>query len=112
VNQAIVFLVLGGLAAAIVVIRKLLAWSETRVPMPSPRPVGPPAPRRAASGGSQPGTGARVAAIVAAVHAFAGAAPGTLSVVEIARIGADSPWKTVGRMEAMGMGVGSGDGLQ
>jgi hypothetical protein len=49
---------------------------------------------------------------MAAVHAFAGAAPGTLKITGVARIGTDNPWKTVGRMEAMGMEIGNSDRLQ
>ena len=111
VNQAIVFLVLGGLAAAILVVRKLLTWAEAHVPAP-PRPAASPPPRRTPPGGTPPSSGrARIAAITAAVHAFAGAAPGSLSIVGIARIGEDRTWKAVGRIEAMGMDIGRGDRL-
>jgi len=44
---------------------------------------------------------ARVAAVVAAVHAAA--APGTLRIVGITRLGAESPWRAAGRLEALGM---------
>jgi hypothetical protein len=49
---------------------------------------------------------------MAAVHAFAGAAPGTLKVTGVVRLGADNSWKAVGRMEAMGMEIGNSDRLQ
>jgi hypothetical protein len=111
VNQAIVFLVLGGLAVTILVVRKLLTWTEAHVPAP-PRPAVSPLPQRTRPGGTPPSSGrARIAAITAAVHAFAGAAPGCLRVVGIARIGVDSTWKAVGRMEAMGTDPGRGGRL-
>ena len=71
VNQTVVFLVLGGLAGPILVVRKLVERGE-----------------------------ARAAAVVAAVHA---AAPGTLRIVGITRLGAESPWRVAGRLEALGM---------
>jgi len=49
---------------------------------------------------------------VAAVHAFAGAAPGTLRIVALRRAGAASPWKAAGRMEALGMQLTNGDQLE
>jgi len=49
---------------------------------------------------------------MAAVHAFAGAAPGTLRIVGVTRIGSDSPWRAAGRLEAMGMEIESSDRLQ
>ena len=73
-NQAVVFLALGGLAGPILVVRKLVERSQ-----------------------------ARVAAVVAAVHAAAAAAPGTLRVVGVTRLGAESPWRAAGRLEALGM---------
>lgn len=112
VNQAIVFLVLGALAGAIVAVRKLLVWGEGRVRTPQPGPAGPPPARRTPPGAAAPQGQARVAAIVAAVHAFAGAAPGTLRVVGIARIATNNPWKAAGRMEATGMEIGNSDRLQ
>jgi glutaconyl-CoA/methylmalonyl-CoA decarboxylase subunit gamma len=72
VNQAVVFLALGGLAGPILVVRKSALRGE-----------------------------ARAAAVVAAVHAAA--APGTLRVVGITRLGAESPWRAAGRLEALGM---------
>jgi hypothetical protein len=53
-----------------------------------------------------------VALLVAAVHAFAGAAPGSLRIVGVARVGAGSPWKAAGRAEALGMNVTNGDRLE
>ena len=44
---------------------------------------------------------AREAAVVAAVHAAV--APGTLRVAGITRLGAESPWRAAGRLEALGM---------
>jgi hypothetical protein len=44
---------------------------------------------------------ARVAAVVAAVHAAA--APGTFRIVGITRLGAESRWRAAGRLEALGM---------
>ncbi|MEI8189956.1 MAG: biotin/lipoyl-containing protein [candidate division NC10 bacterium] len=44
---------------------------------------------------------ARAAAVTAAVHAAA--APGTLRVAGITRLGAESPWRAAGRLEALGM---------
>ncbi len=72
VNQTAVFLVLGGLAGPILVIRKFVERGE-----------------------------ARVAAVVAAVHAAA--APGAVRIVGITRLGAESPWRAAGRLEALGM---------
>ena len=72
VNQAVVFLALGGLAGPILVVRKLVERSQ-----------------------------ARAATVVAAVHAAA--APGTLRIVGITRLGAESPWRAAGRLEALGM---------
>ncbi len=112
VNQTIVFLVLGGLAATIVVVRMLLGWSERRVPTPPPRPIGPPSARRPPPRGTRPHGPPRIAAIVAAVHAFAGGAPGTLRVVGVAQIGTESLWKAVGRMEATGTEMRNSDRLQ
>ena len=48
---------------------------------------------------------ARAAAVVAAVHA---AAPGTLRIVGITRLGAESPWRAAGRLEALGMELARG----
>jgi hypothetical protein len=112
VNQTIVFLVLGGLAGAIVAVQKLLAWRDRHAPKSPPRPVGAPPARRTPPGVIPPRGQARVAAIMGAVHAFAGAAPGTLRIVGVTRIGADSLWKATGRMEAMGMEIGNNDRLQ
>jgi len=109
VNQTIVFLVLGGLALAIVLVQKLVQRFESRAAGPAVRSV--PAPPR----GAAPRPPARkppVAALVAAVHAFAGAAPGTLRLVGVARVGAGSPWKAAGRTEALGMNVPSGERLE
>jgi len=72
VNQAVVFLALGGLAGPILVVRKLALQGE-----------------------------AHAAAAVAAIHADA--APGTLRIVGIARLGEESPWRAAGRLEALGM---------
>ena len=44
---------------------------------------------------------ARAAAVTAAVHAAA--APGTLRVAGITRLGAESPWRAAGRLDALGM---------
>ena len=90
-NQAVVFLVLGGLAGPILVVRKAVERAEARAPRPQPGP--PPA--------GTPRGRARTAAVVAAVHAAA--APGTLKIVGITRLGAESPWRAVGRLEALGM---------
>jgi Na+-transporting methylmalonyl-CoA/oxaloacetate decarboxylase gamma subunit len=104
VNQTIVFLVLGGLAGAILIVRKLVERSEARARRrqpdpPKPVPVSPPSgPPTAGTPRSQ----ARVAAVVAAVHAAASAAPGTLRIVGITRLGAESPWRAAGRLEALG----------
>ena len=102
VNQTIVFLVLGGLAGAILVVRKLVDRSQARAPRQQP---GPPAPSGPPPAGPLPAgtprSQARVAAVVAAVHAAA-AAPGTLRVVGITRLGAESPWRAAGRLEALG----------
>jgi hypothetical protein len=103
VNQVIVFLVLGGLAGAILVVQKLVERSETRTrqrqqpgpPVPSPASIGPPP-------ADTPRSRARVAAVVAAVHAAASAAPGTLRIVGVTRLGAESPWRAAGRLEALG----------
>lgn len=91
VNQAAVFLVLGGLAGPILVVRKLVERGEARAPrlQPGPPPAGPPRSQ------------ACVAAVVAAVHAAA--APGTFRIVGITRLGAESPWRAAGRLEALGM---------
>jgi hypothetical protein len=112
VNLVIVFLVLGGLAGAIVVVRKLLAWSEKPIPTSPPPPPGALTARRPPPGISPPRSQVRVAAIMAAVHAFTGAAPGALRLVGVTRVGSDSPWKVAGRMEGMGMDIGSGERLQ
>jgi hypothetical protein len=91
VNQAAVFLVLGGLAGPILVVRKLVERGEARAPRLQPGP--PPA--------GTPRSQACVAAVVAAVHAAA--APGTFRIVGITRLGAESPWRAAGRLEALGM---------
>jgi len=106
VNQTIVFLVLGGLALAIVLVQKLVHRFESRTARPA---VGPTV---APSRGPAPQPRPPVAAIVAAVHAFAGAAPGTLRIVALRRAGAASPWKAAGRMEALGMQLTNGDQLE
>ena len=103
VNQTIVFLVLGGLALAIVLVQKLVHRFESRAAGPAVRSA--PAPR-------PPERKPPVAALVAAVHAFAGAAPGTLRLVGVARVGAGSPWKAAGRTEGLGMNVPNGERLE
>jgi hypothetical protein len=96
-------------ALAIVLVQKLVQRFESRAAGPAVRSA--PAPPR----GAAPRPPARkppVAALVAAVHAFAGAAPGTLRLVGVARVGAGSPWKAAGRTEALGMNVSSGERLE
>jgi glutaconyl-CoA/methylmalonyl-CoA decarboxylase subunit gamma len=44
---------------------------------------------------------ARAAAVVAAVHAAA--TPGTFRIAGVTRLGAESPWRAAGRLEALGM---------
>jgi len=106
VNQAIVFLVLGGLALAIVLVRKVVHRFELRTARPA---IGPTAaPPRGPTRQSKP----PVAAIVAAVHAFSGAAPGSLRIVSLRRVGAANPWKAAGRVEALGMTLTNGDRLE
>jgi|OpeIllAssembly_1097287.scaffolds.fasta_scaffold55004_2 Na+-transporting methylmalonyl-CoA/oxaloacetate decarboxylase gamma subunit len=109
VNQTIVFLVLGGLALAIVLVQKLVHRFESRAAGPAirsaPTPPRGPAPR-------PPERKPPVAALVAAVHAFAGAAPGTLRLVGVTRVGAGSPWKAAGRTEGLGMNVSNGERLE
>ena len=91
VNQVITLLMMGGLAGPILVIRKFVERGETDTPRLQPGP--PPA--------GTPRSQARVAAVVAAVHAAA--APGAVRIVGIARLGAESPWRAAGRLEALGM---------
>jgi len=112
VNQGIVFLVLGGLAAVIVVVRTLVASWERRAPASQPRPADSPVVQRTPPRGTRPQHHPRIAAIVAAVYAFADAPPGTLRVVGVARVGADGLWKAVGRMEAVGMEIRNSDRFQ
>lgn len=106
VNQTIVFLVLGGLALAIVLVQKVVHRFESRTARPA---IGPPA---AASRAPAPQPKPPVAAIMAAVHAFSGAAPGTLRIVGLRRAGAPSSWKAAGRVEALGMTPANGDRLE
>lgn len=91
VNQAAVFLVLGGLAGPILVVRKFIERGEAGAPRL--RPGSPQA--------GTPRSQARVAAVVAAVHAAA--APGTFRIVGITRLGAESRWRAAGRLEALGL---------
>lgn len=72
-------------------VRKFVERGEARAPQqqPGPPPVGAPRSR------------ACVAAVVAAVHAAA--APGTCRIVGITHLGAASPWRAAGRLEALGM---------
>jgi Na+-transporting methylmalonyl-CoA/oxaloacetate decarboxylase gamma subunit len=106
VNQTIVFLVLGGLALAIVLVQKVVHRFESRTVRPAVGPKAAP-PRGPARQPKPP-----VAAIVAAVHAFSGATPGTLRIVGLRRVGAANPWKAAGRVEALGMTLTNGDRLE
>jgi Na+-transporting methylmalonyl-CoA/oxaloacetate decarboxylase gamma subunit len=111
VNQAMVFLVLGGLACSILLVRRLVATLESRprpAAAPPPAPVKPPAPAEPA----ESSRGATVAAIMAAVHEFSGAAPGTLRLVSVTRPGGASAWKTASRLEGMRGSEPAGNGLQ
>ena len=99
VNQTIVFLVLGGLAGATLVVRKLVERGDARASRQQPGPPVLSGPLPAGTPRSQ----ACVAAVVAAVHAAAASAPGTLRVVGVTRLGAESPWRAAGRLEALGM---------
>ena len=101
VNQAVVFLVLGGLAGPILVVRKFVERGEARAPRLQPDPPAPSSPPAGPLPAGTPRSQARVAAVVAAVHAAA--APGTLRVAGITRLGAESPWRAAGRLDALGM---------
>jgi hypothetical protein len=102
VDQTIVFLVLGGLALAILAVRRLLQIAERPQPAPAAAPPAPPvAPPGAAGRGAGPSR-AQLAAIVAAVQAATAAPQGAVRIVAIAPLGAADPWKMAGRLEAMG----------
>ena len=99
VDQAIVFLVLGGLATTIYVTRWVLQFGERPQPAP-PAAGGPGAPTPA----SRPGPPrAHLAAIVGAIQAFTGLPEGTFRIAEVTPLGASDPWKMAGRVEAMGV---------
>jgi Na+-transporting methylmalonyl-CoA/oxaloacetate decarboxylase gamma subunit len=109
VNQTVVFLVLGGLAVAIVLVRNLVQRAEARTAKPPPASaVSAASPSVSSPSPARPQ--ARIAAIMGAVHAFTGAAPGTLRLEGVTRIGqgGSSPWATAGRLEAM-QGLGRDD---
>lgn len=99
VDQAIVFLVLGGLAAIIAVTRWVLQFVERPQPAP-PAPGGPGAPAQAARPGPPR---AHLAAIIGAVQAFTGLPEGAFRIAEVTPLGASDPWKMAGRVEALGM---------
>ncbi|HEX7549123.1 MAG TPA: OadG family transporter subunit, partial [Candidatus Methylomirabilis sp.] len=101
VNQRIVFLVLGGLAGAILVVRKLVERGQARASRQQPGPPAPSPPPAGPLPAGTPRNQARAAAVVAAVHAAA--APGTLRIVGVTRLGVESPWRAAGRLEALGM---------
>ncbi|RPI10883.1 MAG: hypothetical protein EHM71_02415 [Zetaproteobacteria bacterium] len=99
VNQAIVFLVLGGLAATISATRWALQFVERPQPAP-PAAGGPGAPPP----GGRPGPPrAHLAAIVGVIQAFTGLPEGAFRIAEVTPLGASDPWKMAGRVEALGM---------
>ena len=85
----------------ILVVRKLVERGEARAPRRQPGPPAPSPPPAGPLPAGTPRSQARVAAVVAAVHTAA--APGTLRIVGITRLGAESPWRAAGRLEALGM---------
>jgi hypothetical protein len=107
VNQLVVFLVLGGLACSIVLVRKLVGLIERRTRAASPpaapaRPAPPRPPSAAPAAPALAAPSAPIAAIAAAVHEFTGAAPGTLRIVSVTPLGAAvSAWKTAARWEGL-----------
>jgi hypothetical protein len=104
VDQAIVFLVLGGLAAVIYATRWALQPTERPQPPPA-APAAPAAPRTQPPAARPGPPKAHLAAIVAAIQAYTSLPEGAFRVVEVRGLSAADPWKIAGRVEALGLDV-------
>jgi Na+-transporting methylmalonyl-CoA/oxaloacetate decarboxylase gamma subunit len=111
VNQVMVFLVLGGLACSILVVQRLVAAFESRARRAAAPPAAPATPAAPVEPTASPRPAA-IAAIMAAVHEYSGAAPGTLRLVGVTRLRTGSAWKTASRLEGMRGSESAGNGMQ